>query len=58
MMFSTRNVRLSKMRTLISGDSVRRSTAKNTISSSTPTAMLSATGMLIQKIDRQVHWIR
>ena len=41
MMFSTRNARLAKMRTLISGESVRRSTAKNTISSSTPAAMLT-----------------
>ena len=41
MMFSTRNARFRKIRTLISGDSVRRSTAKNTISSSTPAAMLT-----------------
>ena len=41
MMFSTKNAWLLKIRTLISGDSVRRSTVKNTISSSTPTAMLA-----------------
>ena len=39
MMFSTRNGRLAKMRTFISGDSVRSSTAPNTISSTTPAAM-------------------
>ncbi len=42
MTFSTRNVRFSKMRTLISGDSVRRSTVKNTASRTTPTAMLAS----------------
>ena len=41
MTFSTVNVRFSKMRTLISGDSVRRSTLKNTTSKITPTAMLA-----------------
>jgi len=41
MTFSTVNVRFSKMRTLISGDSVRRSTEKNTISSNKPTAILT-----------------
>ena len=40
-MFCTSKVRFSKMRTLISGESVRRSTATNTISSTTPAAMLS-----------------
>jgi hypothetical protein len=44
MMFSTRNVRFSKMRTLISGDSVRRSTKKNTTSKTTPAAMLILDG--------------
>ena len=39
MMFSTRNGRLSKIRTLISGWAVRRSTRENTTSSTTPTAM-------------------
>ena len=39
MAFSTANVRLLKMRTLISGDSVRRSTATNTTSSSAPATM-------------------
>ena len=39
MMFSTRNARLLKIRTLIRGEAVRRSTAKNTISSTTPAAM-------------------
>ena len=40
-MFCTSNVRFSKMRTLISGDSVWRSTAANTTSSTTPAAMLT-----------------
>ena len=39
MTFSTVNVRLAKMRTFISGDSVRRSTPKNTTQETTPTAM-------------------
>jgi len=37
--FSTANVWLRKMRTLIKGDAVRRSTATNTTSSSTPATM-------------------
>ena len=41
MTFSTVNVRFSKMRMLISGDSVRRSTAANTNRRMTPTAMLT-----------------
>ena len=39
-MFCTSKVRFSKMRTLISGESVRRSTTANTTSSTTPTTML------------------
>ena len=41
MTFSTVNAWLLKIRTLISGDSVRRSTAKNTIRRIMPAAMLT-----------------
>ncbi len=48
MTFSTVNARLLKMRTLISGESVRRSTAKNTTRRTTPTAMLTQMAGLLQ----------
>jgi len=47
-MFSVRNVRFSKMRTLISGEAVRRSTMKNTTSRTRPAAMLAQMAALLQ----------
>ena len=46
MTFSTVNVRLLKMCTLISGESIRRSTVKNT--TETPTAMHTQMAGLLQ----------
>ena len=48
MTFSTVNARLLKMRALISGDSVRRSTAKNAARRTKPAAMLTQMAGLAQ----------